>query len=258
MNDELQRRLRAADPLTAGNGANRTPVYLEGLKENAMKSDMKEKPIAPRFAGVAALTAVALAGTIIVGGLLGPERALAFSANATLATEAQLAVADAACKEPIEGAADAELDLDSLELKSLELFGNGGVAIFSSETTTGYCMVLVDGDSAQAGIRIFGATSEFQEFIGSAGSTEFQGETLSIIVGYAPGAASVEVVGLDGVVATVIDDLYGLWLPQSFADEAFELVARDSGGNEIQRQALPWGKSELPSEVPSEVPSPTR
>ena len=88
MNDELQRRLEAADPLTAGNGVNRTPVHLEGLKENAMMSDMKEKPVGPRFAGVAVLTAVALAGTIIGGGLLGPERALAFSANATLATEA--------------------------------------------------------------------------------------------------------------------------------------------------------------------------
>jgi hypothetical protein len=93
MNDELQRRLRAADPLTAGNGASRTPMHLEGLKENVMRGDMKEKSIAPRFAGVAALTAVALAGTIIGGGLLGPESALAFSHNLrrqTLHVELQL------------------------------------------------------------------------------------------------------------------------------------------------------------------------
>ena len=44
------------------------------------------------------------------------------------------------------------------------------------------------------------------------------------------GREGVEVVGLDGVSATVVEGRYGLWLPQSLADSATELVARDANG----------------------------
>jgi hypothetical protein len=128
-----------------------------------------------------------------------------------------------------------------LELKSLELFGNGGVALYGNDEIYGYCMVLVSGDTVEAGIRISGNAPELTQFIEAAGSTEFADQTVSIIVGNAPeGATSVEVVGLDGVSATVVEGRYGLWLPQAFADSAIELVARDQDGNELLREGLPW------------------
>ena len=255
MDDELQRRLRAADPLTAGDGLTRTPAQLEKLKEFALMETKRPTAATPRLVGTGALTALALAGVFLVGSLTGAPSALAFSAQSTMPTPAQLEAVDAACTAPIDGAAGLDL-----ELKSLELFGNGGVAIYGNESIIGYCMVLVDGDSAQAGVRISGSNAEGTEFIEAAGSTEFEGQTLSIIVGNAPdGATEVEIVGLDGVYATVVDGRYGLWLPQSFADEAFEVVARDADGNELQRAVLPWGKTDGGTgPVQSEDPSPTR
>lgn len=255
MDDELQRRLRAADPLTAGDGLTRTPAQLEKLKEFALMETKRHTAATPRLVGTGALTALALAGVFLVGSLTGAPSALAFSAQSTMPTPAQLEAVDAACTAPIDGAAGFDL-----ELKSLELFGNGGVAIYGNESIIGYCMVLVDGDSAQAGVRISGSHAEGTEFIEAAGSTEFEGQTLSIIVGNAPvGATKVEIVGLDGVYATVLDGRYGLWLPQSFADEAFEVVARDANGNELQRAVLPWERIDGGTgPVQSEDPSPTR
>ncbi|MFM8628722.1 MAG: hypothetical protein ACKOC3_01210 [Candidatus Limnocylindrus sp.] len=255
MDDELQRRLRAADPLTAGDGLTRTPAQLEKLKEFALMETKRHTAATPRLVGTAALTALALAGVFLVGSLTGAPSALAFSAQSTMPTPAQLEAVDAACTAPIDGAAGFDL-----ELKSLELFGNGGVAIYGNESIIGYCMVLVDGYSAQAGARILGLNVEGTEFIEAAGSTEFEGQTLSIIVGNAPvGATKVEIVGLDGVYATVLDGRYGLWLPQSFADEAFEVVARDANGDELQRAVLPWGKTDGGTgPVQSEEPAPTR
>jgi hypothetical protein len=236
MNDELQRRLEAADPLTAGNGVARTPAQLEKMKEYVLMNDKNIRAGSPRLAGIAALGSVALAGVILFGGLAGAEKTLAFSASATMATAEQAAAADAACTAPIDGASGMDL-----ELKSLELFGNGGVALYGNDEIYGYCMVLVSGDTVEAGIRISGNAPELTQFIEAAGSTEFADQTVSIIVGNAPeGATSVEVVGLDGVSATVVEGRYGLWLPQAFADSAIELVARDQDGNELLREGLPW------------------
>jgi hypothetical protein len=214
----------------------RTPAQLEKMKEYVLMNDKNIRAGSPRWAGIAALGSVALAGVILFGGLAGAEKTLAFSASATMATAEQAAAADAACTAPIDGASGMDL-----ELKSLELFGNGGVALYGNDEIYGYCMVLVSGDTVEAGIRISGNAPELTQFIEAAGSTEFADQTVSIIVGNAPeGATSVEVVGLDGVSATVVEGRYGLWLPQAFADSAIELVARDQDGNELLREGLPW------------------
>ena len=204
-----------------------------------MRGDMKEKSIAPRFAGVAALTAVALAGTIIGGGLLGPESALAFSPVPTAVTSSQLAAADAACRAPIEGDSGYPVPFAGSTLINLELFGNGGVAIYSNGVTTGACMVLIDGETAVAGIRADQVLSK--EFINTGGSTEFAGQRVSMLTGVTPaGAVRVDVEGIDGAYATVVDGLYGLWLPQEVFGQDLELVlvARDESGNELKRQAI--------------------
>ncbi|MGA1431089.1 MAG: hypothetical protein ACO32U_05330 [Candidatus Limnocylindrus sp.] len=233
MNDELQRRLEAADPLAVGEGWSRTPAQLERLKEIALMSDRQRGAARPRIVGFGVVGAAALAG-ILLAGSFGAQKTLAFSPNGVMATEAQMAAADSACTAPIDGASGLDF-----ELQSLELFGNGGVAIYAKDGYYGYCMVRVDGDSVEAGIRISGNTSELKAFVEAYGSTEYADQTVSIIVGNAPeGAVSVEVVGLDGVSATVVEGRYGLWLPQSLADSATELVARDANGAELLRATI--------------------
>ena len=250
MNDELKRRLEAADPLAVG-GVIRTPAQIDQLKERAM-TGRGEIAARPRAIGLGVVGAVALAGMLLVGSF-GARPTLAFSSDATMANEAQMAAADAACSEPINGVARLPL-----ELISLELFGNGGVAMYGNDEFYGYCMVLVDGDTVQAGIRIMGSAPELDPFIAAAGSTEFEGETLSIIVGSAPeGATSVAVIGLDGVAATVVQGRYGLWLPQALFDEAIELVALDASGTELLREALPGEQDGLRTPTEGE-PSPSR
>lgn len=232
MNDELQRRLEAADPLAVGD-AIRTPAQIDLLKERAM-TGRGEIAARPRAIGLGVVGAIALASMLLVGSL-GARPTLAFSSDATMANEAQMAAADAACSEPINGVAALPL-----ELISLELFGNGGVAIYGNDEFYGYCLVQVDGDSVEAGIRISGnSVLGFKPFIEAAGSTEYENQTVSVIIGHAPeGATSVEVVGLDGVSATVVEGRYGLWLPQSLADSATELVARDANGAELLRATI--------------------
>ena len=234
MNDELKRRLEAADPLAVEEGWTRTPAQLERLKEMALMSDRQRGAARPRIVGFGVVGAAALAG-ILLAGSLGVQKTLAFSPNGVMATETQMAAADAACSEPINGVAALPL-----ELISLELFGNGGVAIYGNDEFYGYCLVQVDGDSVEAGIRISGnSVLGFKPFIEAAGSTEYENQTVSVIIGHAPeGATSVEVVGLDGVSATVVEGRYGLWLPQSLADSATELVARDANGAELLRATI--------------------
>ena len=247
MNDELQRRLEAADPLAVGEGWTRTPAQLERLKEIALMSDRQRGAARPRIIGFGVVGAAALAG-ILLAGSFGTQNTLAFSPNGVMATEAQMAAADAACTAPIDGASGRDL-----ELKSLELFGNGGVAIYGNEEFYGYCLVQVDGDSVEAGVRISGNTVPgFKPFIEAAGSTEYENQTVSVIIGNAPeGATSVEVVGLDGVSATVVEGRYGLWLPQSLADSATELVARDANGAELLRATIGGEVKTLPTTEPT-------
>ena len=239
MDDELQRRLRAADPLTAGDGLTRTPAQLEKLKEFALMETKRRSAATPRLVGTAALTA--LAGVIFFGGFVGPQKTLAFSPVPTAVTSPQLAAADAACRAPVEGYPDYPVPFAGSTLINLELFGNGGVAIYSNGVTTGACMVLIDGETAVAGIRADQVSSK--EFINTGGSTEFAGQRVSMLTGVTPaGAVRVDVEGIDGAYATVVDGLYGLWLPQEVFGQNLELVlvARDESGNELKRQAISW------------------
>lgn len=243
MNDELQRRIEAADPLAVGEGWSRTPAQLERLKEIALMSNRQRSAARPRIIGFGFVGAAALAG-VLLSGSFGAQKTLAFSPTGVMATEAQMAAADAACTAPIDGASGMDL-----ELKGLELFGNGGVAIYGNGEFYGYCMVRVDGDIVEAGVRISGNTVPgLKAFIEAAGSTEYADQTVSVIVGNAPeGATTVEVIGLDGVSATVVEGRYGLWLPQAIAGQAIELVARSADGTELLREPLPWGDTSAPT-----------
>ena len=229
------------NPLTDGNGIARTLAQPVKVKENALMSDKRVVGLNPRVARVAVLTASALAGVIFFGGFVGPQKTLAFSPVPTAVTSSQLAAADAACRAPVEGYPDYPVPFAGSTLINLELFGNGGVAIYSDGATTGACMVLIDGETAVAGIRADQVSSK--EFINTGGSTEFAGQRVSMLTGVTPaGAVRVDVEGIDGAYATVVDGLYGLWLPQEVFGQNLELVlvARDESGNELKRQAISW------------------
>ena len=126
MNDELQRRLEAADPLAVEEGWTRTPAQLERLKEIALMSDRQRGAARPRIIGFGVVGAAALAG-ILLAGSFGAQKTLAFSPNGVMATEAQMA------------AALAGLDGDKLTARQIrsrlaqEVVGNASIRVLDTE-----------------------------------------------------------------------------------------------------------------------------
>jgi hypothetical protein len=127
-------------------------------------------------------------------------------------------------------------------LTSLELHGNGGVAILSDETTVGYCLLKWDGTHFTVGGLALGpADAPAGSFAVTGAATEFDGQALGIVGGVAPsGAVTVTVVGgpADGGTATVQEGRFAMWLPGTMGLHDVELVARDAAGREVGRQAL--------------------
>ena len=269
MDDRLQRRLRDADPLTAADGQSPSPVRLDAIKEQIMQTD--ERPvraaIRPRALGLVGIAAVSLALVLVVGSLARPTATtLAWAPEPTAVTTEQKAAAEKACTEnvvigsgTIQGAGGiiegGEGEMPALPpapvalppLVSLELHGNGGVAILSDGTVTGYCLLKWDGTTFTAGGLAFGmgVPAGFEDgFLVSGMSTEFEGQSLGIVAGAAPeGAVRVEVRGgpADGGTATVQDGQFALWVPSLPGADDVELVAFDAAGTELGRQTLSKG-----------------
>jgi hypothetical protein len=229
MNDELQRRLEAADPLTVSGGTNFPRAHFDRLKEDALMAQKTYPKLNSRVSKGAAIAAISLAGFVLATGL-HPQKTLAFSPVATNATAAQVEAANAKC--------GTSLNNSLFSVEAIELFGNGGVAVESDESVTSYCMVVVDGDDVSvAAVLEWESGSEFIQMVG--GSTGIQGETVSIIAGKAPeGAIKVDIEGLDGASASVVGGYYSFWLPQTLT---YDLVARDANGTELKRETLPFG-----------------
>jgi hypothetical protein len=262
MDDRLQRRLRDADPLTAADGQTPSAARLDAIKEQIMETD--ERPvraaIRPRALGLVGVAAASLALVLVVGSLARPTATtLAWAPEPTAVTAEQKAAAEKACTENVvvgSGTIDGLGRLPGEEpplapapvtlppLVSLELHGNGGVAILSDGTTTGYCLLRWDGTTFTAGGLAFGmgVPAGFEDgFLVSGMATEFDGQALGIVAGAAPaGAATVEVVGgpADGGTATVQDGQFALWVPGLPGEDDVELVAFDAAGNELARQVL--------------------
>ncbi len=212
MDDRLQRRLRDADPLTAADGQAPSPVRLDAIKEQIMQTD--ERPvraaIRPRALGLVGIAAVSLALVLVVGSLARPTATtLAWAPEPTAVTTEQKAAAEKACTEnvvigsgTIQGAGGiiegGEGEMPALPpapvalppLVSLELHGNGGVAILSDGTVTGYCLLKWDGTTFTAGGLAFGmgVPAGFEDgFLVSGMSTEFEGQSLGIVAGASAG-----------------------------------------------------------------------
>lgn len=266
MDDRLQRRLRDADPLTTADGETPSPVRLDAIKEQIMQND--ERPVRtafrPRTLGLVGVTAASLALVLAVGTLVRPTgTALAWAPEPTAVTNEQKAAAEKACTENVvvgsgtiqgggglveggDGGAPAMPAPGTAipPLVSLELHGNGGVAILSDGTTTGYCLLRWDGTTFTAGELAFGmgVPVGFEDgFLVSGMATEFEGQALGIVAGGAPAdAATVKVVGGpgDGGIATVQDGQFALWVPGMPGKDDVELVAYDAAGIELARQTL--------------------
>jgi hypothetical protein len=266
MDDRLQRRLRDADPLTTADGQTPSPVRLDAIKERIMQND--ERPVRaalrPRTLGLVGVTAASLALVLVVGSLVRPTgTTLAWAPDPVAVTDAQKAAAEQACTEnvvvgsgTIQGAGGIVGGGDGAippvpapitavpPLVSLELHGNGGVAILSDGTTTGYCLLRWDGTTFTAGGLVLGTAvpAGFEDgFLVSGMATEFEGQALGIVAGAAPERATiVKVVGgpADGGTATVQDGQFALWVPGMPGEDDVELVAYDAAGNELARQTL--------------------
>lgn len=166
-------------------------------------------------------------------------------------------------------------------LVSLELHGNGGVAILSDGTQTGYCLVKRDGDQfalvavsvwagGGASLSVGGGDSGTTTNGGVSGaavgdgtmdvtamSTSSGGQSLGIIGGTTTNAdaATVRIAGgpADGGTATVTDGHFALWVPFALGDQPIQLVALDGAGAELGRVTL-FGAPVAPIEVRTETP----
>lgn len=275
--DELQRRLRAADPLSADGAAVPEPARLDARIERILTSDGRPSGVVtairrgrPRAipAGLGALGVVAIAAAVMTGQLARPAPILAFDGVPSPVSETQRAAAVAACGEGLEGAwsdpsvrgrLDPPVPVALPPLAALELHGTGGVAVFADDASVAVCMLLADGDGWVRGPVVLDlprAAGESLSGVPSVFGTEFAGTSITVIGGTAPeGAATMRLEGgpADGATATVTQDGYGIWVPGDY-HPAPELVALDASGREISRISLEVQKG--PAEGP--LPSPTR
>ena len=305
MDDQLQRRLRDADPLTAMDRHLPDTARLDAIKEGIMRSndpvDAQTRPMAAprtralrRSIGLVAIGAASLALVLVVGSMAVPSTsALAWAAGPTAVTDAQKSAAERACQPDLTPPGDAvtrQFPAGAVPppapgavppLVSLELHGDGGVAILSDGTTTAYCLVKRDGDGFAlvaltmpsgdgASVSVGGAesgTSMGEEVTGSvagngtidvsAMSASFAGESLGIIGGATtPGAATVRIIGgpADGGTATVADGHFALWVPFALGSQPIDLVALDAGGGELGRVSLFGTPANRPDDRSTSVP----
>lgn len=140
MDDRLQRRLRDADPLTAGDGRVPDPARLDAIKEQLMLSETQGSGAAPapegRRAGgpsfrprairITALAAAGLAAVLVVGTLARPtSSALAWDPTPVSASDAQKAAATDACALPDVPAGGAQVTTGSGQVTT----GSGPVTV---------------------------------------------------------------------------------------------------------------------------------
>jgi hypothetical protein len=270
MDDRLQRRLRDADPLASADGPVPAAVRLDAIKEQIMKTEHRtvRTAVRARPLGVVALGAASLAAVLIVGSLARPSAtALAWDPDPTPVTDAQKAAAYEACTEEIPfvgsggavpgGAERPEVPAVPIEfppLVSLELHGNGGVAVLADDQQVGYCLLKQDGDGFVYGGLMLGSADAGLPGALNVGamSTEFEQTALSIVAGTAPaGVAAVRIDGGagDGGTATVTGGRFAIWVPGAImGGESVDLVALDASGADIIRQPL-YTAGEQPVEI---------
>lgn len=235
MDDRLQRRLRAADPLAAGTGQTPDPAQLDATKERILMNQMPQPAVAPARprklalpVGLGAVAAVAIVAVVVVGQLARPAAALAFDPTPTPVSGAQLAAATAACSEglqlgTLEGSGTVSVPADGAPrtgtikgtggdvapdasgaavalppLVALELHGTGAVAVFGDDATIATCMLMEDGGGWVRGpVSVAPNPASTPGVVAGGGSvTSFAGKTITVVGGTAPaGAVTMRVEG---------------------------------------------------------------
>lgn len=281
MDDELLRRLRAADPLAVGTGVAPDPARLDATRERIVMDEHQPPAGGPATrpgrglavpAGLGAVGALAVAAILVAGQFARPAPALAFDGTPTPVTDAQRAAAQATCTEAIEDAGtdpsvrirlapDGPAALPPLA--ALELHGTGAVAVFADASAVGICMLVADGDGWVRGPVVLGSTAAAGP--GSAEPNVFgglvDGTAIVVVGGTAPaGAVTMRLEGgpADGATASVQGGGYGIWVPGDAYYPAPDLVALDASGTEIWRTSLEvQGKGDGPvPNAPGRSPSP--
>ena len=192
-----------------------------------LEQNMTQRRRRSFFAAVLGTAAVAAA--IVITSLATPMPTLAFSPAPTVATEAQVQGAAVACGWEASAI-------------SLELHGNAGVAIISTEESFGYCLVIIDGDKVLSG-PLYGTagnprpSSALGLFV-AGGTANVGSQAITVIVGLAPqNATRVDIEGVEGAYANVVDGHFGIWLDDDSVVNfnSIVLVARDAAGVELER-----------------------
>jgi hypothetical protein len=281
MDDRLQRRLGNADPLVAEPGVVPDTARLDSIKERiVLNQPAAPEPAKPqrrpsrRLAGIG-VAALAVCALVVATAVLRADPTMAWSATPVAVTAAQRTSAEQACRVSLTPPAGAIVEQHGSgpapespgsvpPLVSVELHGDGAVAVLADAHATAYCLLKRDGDgftrialvqsadAGEAGFAIGGSDPGQQSMtIGGdvTGSLDGAGQlravglsasdgkrALGIIGGSATGdAARIQVSGgaADGATATISDGRFALWVPAAMGDHAITLTAEDANGHDL-------------------------
>jgi hypothetical protein len=157
MDDRLQRRLEAADPLAAGVGTTPDPARLDAIKEHLMQTEAApaRSILRPRAIGVVGLAAMSLAVVLVAGSLIQPSsKALAWDPTPAAATAAQRDAATKACSSAVPSAVlqrgvAADVPAAGSDLPVLNAGSGGAVGVAPNPSGDAGSVTVVSG---QAGV----------------------------------------------------------------------------------------------------------
>lgn len=266
--DELERRLREADPLASGTERIPASARLDTITESVItreqtspRATSRRRPAAIALLGTSVLVAV-----VLVANLTSAGPTLAFSPIPSPVSDASKAAAAKVCAKIFAGQPEAAgstgasggMQTGALPanrpaptgpgvpwtpeqfppLVALELHGTGGVALFENDTFFVACMLLANGDTFVGGSMVtwFGQGPASGLDGATFPQAEVKGEPVQLVTGTAPAdAVRIDVIGtgIDGAYANVTNGVFALWVPASA--DVRTLVARDVSGAEIDR-----------------------
>jgi hypothetical protein len=149
--------------------------------------------------------------------------------------------ADASGGAMPEAATLGELPAELPPLVSLDLRGNGGLAVFADDQWTFTCMLLSSGDGFETGPIMVSPTDDVPAsgtlgIVAGSQTTWADGRSLAMVSGTAPaGATAVELTlpGQPVAQADVVDGRFSIWWFGSFDPSTGTLRALDAKGTEL-------------------------
>lgn len=215
-------------------------------------------------AGVAAVVAVVAA--VVLPGTSGSSAALAWTPTPRATTEADADAARQACVAPeysepqsVDGAsrsgtaAPAATTPEPVALGSLaalDVRGNGGLAVFTSDDGVVMCMLqIVDGTPEYAGMIATGVADQSPGTLAvEGGMTTGVGTNTAVtmLTGQAGSAAQIqiEVAGLEPITATLVGGRFAAWWPEEESSSGTSLegsiTIRSFAADGTEIEAIDW------------------